>query len=165
MTTTMAAMENDVVGQYETVVDKGKFEKVTPSPKCWIYPSAHGAENVMNAIADSCNYFFYEMGYRLGTVNGKYDSATGLKKIEPYATKLGLNMKSGVEITEREPHFSTESAIHSAIGQGSNAYTPVQLARYVSTIANGGKNYSLTLINKVVDKDGKTVYKKESRIN
>ena len=65
----------------------------------------------MNAIADSCNYFFYEMGYRLGTVNGKYDSATGLKKIEPYATKLGLNMKSGVEITEREPHFSTESAI------------------------------------------------------
>ena len=164
MTTTMAAMENDVVGQYETVVDKGKFEKVTPSPKCWIYPSAHGAENVMNAIADSCNYFFYEMGYRLGTVNGKYDSATGLKKIEPYATKLGLNMKSGVEITEREPHFSTESAIHSAIGQGSNAYTPVQLARYVSTIANGGKNYSLTLINKVVDKDGKTVYKKKAEL-
>lgn len=46
---------------------------------------------------------------------------------------LDLNRSSGVEITEREPHFSTESAIHSAIGQGSNAYTPVQLARYVST--------------------------------
>ena len=109
MTTTMAAMENDVVGQYETVVDKGKFEKVTPSPKCWIYPSAHGAENVMNAIADSCNYFFYEMGYRLGTVNGKYDSATGLKKIEPYATKLGLNMKSECRNHRKRTIFS-ESA-------------------------------------------------------
>lgn len=86
----MAAMENDVVGQYETVVDKGKFEKVTPSPKCWIYPSAHGAENVMNAIADSCNYFFYEMGYRLGTVNGKYDSATGLKRLNHMQQSLVL---------------------------------------------------------------------------
>ena len=80
------------------------------------------------------------MGYRLGKSNGtSYDSAVGLDKMEKYATKLGLNMKSGVEITEREPHFSTESAVHSAIGQGSNAYTPAQLARYVSTVANGGE--------------------------
>ena len=40
----------------------------------------------------------------------------------------------------------------------------MQLARYVSTIANGGKNYSLTLINKVVDKDGTTVYKKKAEL-
>ena len=51
-------------------------------------------------------------------------------------------MKSGVEITESDPEFlNGKSAVHSAIGQGSHAYAPVQLARYVSTIANGGKNY------------------------
>lgn len=164
MVTSMAALEKDIIGQYETVTDMGKFEKVTPSPKCWIYPSAHGSINIMHAIADSCNYFFYEMGYRLGTTKDGYDSATGLKKIEPFATKLGLNMKAGLEITETEPHFSTESAVHSAIGQGSNAYTPAQLARYVSTLANGGKNYCLTLIDKVADKDGKVIYTKKPEL-
>ncbi len=164
MVTSMAALEENIIGQYETVNGKGKFEKITPSPKCWIYPSAHGSINVMRAIADSCNYFFYEMGYRLGTTKNGYDSATGLNKIEPYATQLGLNMKAGLEITETEPHFSTESAVHSAIGQGSNAYTPAQLARYLSTIANGGKNYCLTLIDKVTDKDNNVIYKNKTKL-
>ena len=74
-------------------------------------------------------------------------------------------MLSGVEITENDPHFSTDSAIHSAIGQGSNAYTPVQLARYVSTIANGGKNYALTLINKVESSKGKLIFKNKSELS
>lgn len=144
MCTTMTAMEEGIISQGDTVVDEGEFKKITPSPKCWIFTSGggatHGSINVMQALAQSCNYFFYEMGYRLGTNSkGNYDSALGLSKIEKYAKVLGLDMKSGVEITERDPHFSTESAVHSAIGQGSNAYTPVQLARYVSTIANGGK--------------------------
>lgn len=156
MVSAMAALEENVVSRYETILDEGKFEKIKPSPKCWIYPSAHGKVNVMEALAESCNGYFYEIGYRLGT-NSKdnYDSALGLSKLETYATELGLNMLSGVEITEREPHFSTESAIHSAIGQGSNSYTPVQLARYVSTVANGGNNYELTLIDKITDNAGK----------
>ena len=105
------------------------------------------------------------MGYRLGKSNGtSYDSAVGLDKMEKYATKLGLNMKSGVEITEREPHFSTESAVHSAIGQGSNAYTPAQLARYVSTVANGGKNYNLTLLDKVKSRKGKLVLNNKAKM-
>lgn len=169
MCTAMTAMEEDVVGQYETIYAKGIYEEIKPSPKCWIYGknsrATHGHINIMGALAESCNYFFYEMGHRLGT-NGKdnYDSAYGLKRMEKYATELGLNMHSGVEITEREPHFSTESAIHSAIGQGSNAYTPVQLARYVSTIANGGKNYELTLIDKVTSSQGKLVYQNDSKL-
>lgn len=168
MCTTMAALEEGVVSQYATVTDKGAFEEIKPSPKCWIYSNGHathGSINIMQAIAQSCNYFFYEMGYRLGTTNNKsYDSAYGLSRIEKYATELGLNMLSGVEITEREPHFSTESAVHSAIGQGSNAFTPVQLARYVSTIANGGKNYELTLIDKVTTSEGKLVYKNKAEL-
>ncbi len=166
MCTSMAALEEGVVSQYEIINAKGKFEEIKPSPKCWIYPQGtHGNINIMDAIAKSCNYFFYEMGYRLGKSNGLYDSMVGLNKMEKYATNLGLNMLSGVEITEREPHFSTESAVHSAIGQGSHAYTPVQIARYVSTLANGGKNYDLTLIGKVESSSGKTILNNKSKLH
>ena len=164
MCTSMAALEEDVVSLSETVNDTGKYKKITPSPKCWIYPSAHGNLNIKQAIAQSCNYFFYEMGYRLGSMKSKnYNSASGLKILEKYATKMGLNMESGVEITEKAPHFSTESAIHSAIGQGSNAYTPAQLARYVSAIANGGKNNKLTLIKKVTSNNGELISKSKAK--
>lgn len=156
MVTAITALENNTISRYTQIEDKGgEFDKITPPPKCWIYPSAHGKLNVMQAIAQSCNCFFYEVGYELGTNSkGKYDSALGLSKMEKYAKELGLDMKSGVEITEREPKFSTESAVHSAIGQGSNSYAPVQLARYISTLANGGKNYELTLIDKITDSAG-----------
>lgn len=167
MSVAMAVLEEGIISPYTTVNATGKFEKIKPSPKCWIYPQGtHGNIDVMGAIAHSCNYFFYEMGYQLGKSNGtEYDSSVGLEKMEKYATKLGLNMRSGVEITERDPHFSTESAVHSAIGQGSNAYTPAQLARYVSTLANGGKNYSLTLIDKVNSRKGKLVYKNKAKLS
>ena len=166
MTTALASLSEGIITPGSTVDDTGVFKKITPSPKCWIYPKGtHGYQNVSEALANSCNYFFYEMGYRLGKSNGTaYDSAVGLDKMEKYATKLGLNMKSGVEITEREPHFSTESAVHSAIGQGSNAYTPAQLARYVSTVANGGKNYNLTLLDKVKSRKGKLVLNNKAKM-
>ena len=162
MATSFTALENDEVSVSETVNAKGKFKKIKPSPKCWYYPHVHGKINIIEAIAQSCNYFFFEMGYRLGKVGGKYDSPVGLDKLEKYATKLGLNMKSGVEITESKPHFSTESSVHSAIGQGSHAYAPVQLARYISTLANGGTNYKLSLINKIASSNGKTVSKNKA---
>ena len=167
MTTAMTALEEGIISPGTTVHATGIYKEIKPSPKCWIYPKGtHGYINVTGAIAQSCNYFFYEMGYKLGQSNGgSYDSAVGLEKIETYATQLGLNMLSGVEITEREPHYSTESAVHSAIGQGSNAYTPAQLARYVSTLANGGKNYNLTLLSKVKSRKGKLVFKNKAKLS
>lgn len=166
MVTAMTALENNTITRYRTIVDKGEFDKISPHPKCWIYPSAHGSLNVMQAIAQSCNGFFYEVGYELGTTSsGKYDSATGLKKLEVYAKELGLDMKSGVEITESDPKFSTESAVHSAIGQGSHSYAPVQLARYISTLANGGKNYELTLVDKITDSSGNVIKKNKAKLS
>ena len=165
MCTAMTALEYDIISTSESINCKGKYETVKPSPKCWIYPSAHGSLAVSGAIAQSCNYFFYEMGWRLAHYGVKtYDSQTGLGHMEKYATKLGLNMKSGVEITEKAPHFSTENAISSAIGQGSHAYAPIQISRYLNTLANGGKNYNLSLINKVNSSNGKLVYKKKSKM-
>ena len=163
MCTSMAALDEDVVGVYETVDTKGKFKKVTPNPKCWIYPQAHGEINLVNAIAESCNCFFYEMGWRLGHRNGKFESSYGLDRLEKYCKKLGLDQKSGVEIQESNPHFSTESIVHSAIGQGSHAFAPVQLARYTSTIANDGTNNELTLVGSISSYNGKTVDKAETK--
>lgn len=166
MITAMTVLEEGIVPSAEaTLKTKGIFEEITPSPRCWVYPGNHGTINVMEALAYSCDDFFYQTAYSLGqNSKGKYDSDLGLKKIEKYATMVGLNSLSGVEITESEPSFSTESAVHSAIGQGSNSYAPVQLARYVSTIANNGNNYELTLIDKVTDSNGKLVYDNKAEI-
>jgi len=153
-----AALEEGVVGLGETVTCHGIWETISPqSPRCWIYPSAHGPLNVEGAIENSCNYFFYEMGYRLGRSTGTYNSDEGLEKIAHYADLYGLSEKSGVEITEEEPKVSDFDSIRSAIGQGSNNYTTVGIARYVTTVANSGTCYNLSLIDKVTDSGGNLI--------
>lgn len=162
MVSAMAALEEGIITPTQTLYDSGIFEKISPSPKCWAYPNSHGYLNVTNALAYSCNGFFYEVGWQLGqTSSNTYDSDTGLEKLKKYAEELGLYSLSGVEITENEPNFSDESAVHSAIGQGTHSYTTVQLARYITTIANSGTNYELTLIDKVETTDNNLVYENE----
>ncbi len=152
MLTAACSLEEGIINPYTTVRDKHTFDKITkPFPRCWS-SSSHGVINVSQALRDSCNYFFYEMGYRLG--NGKKDvvnNELGLKKLKNYAKKFGLTDTSGVELAEAEPKVSDSDTVRSAIGQGTNSYTPIQLSRYVSTIANKGTCYNLTIIDKTVD--------------
>lgn len=155
MVTSFAALEEGVTTPNEKILDLGKFEKIDPAAKCHIYPSSHGLVNIVDALKVSCNYFFYEMGWRLSFNNGKFDQQLGLSKLEKYASLFGLNRPSGIELSESEPEISTEDSVRSSIGQGSNAYTPVQLARYITTLANHGTSFNLTLIDKTVDKNGK----------
>lgn len=158
MVTSIAALQEGVLSPGETVYDKTVFDKVTyQPPKDWS-TSSHGDVDVTTALEVSCNYFFYEMGWRLSN-NGNDSSKTaiGLGRLEKYAKLLGLDEKSGVEIEEAEPKSSDMDAVRSAIGQGTNNYTPVQLARYLTTVATGGTSYDLTLLDKVVDKDGNVV--------
>lgn len=157
MVTATTVLEEGIINPYNQVTDKVQFTKINkPWPKCWSNVS-HGNINVSQAIQHSCNYFFYEMGYRLGNGHGNFvDNERGLTKLKKYANKYGLTEKSGIELSEAEPTFSDLDIVRSAIGQGSNSYTPVQLSRYVTTIANGGTCYDLTLIDKVEDtKSGK----------
>lgn len=150
-------LEEGVIDTYSQVTDKVQFDKINkPWPKCWSTVS-HGNLNVSQAIQHSCNYFFYEMGYRLGNGHDNIvDNEKGLSKLKKYANKYGLTKKSGIELAEAEPTFSDLDVVRSAIGQGSNSYTPVQLSRYVTTIANGGTCYDLTLIDKTKNtKSGK----------
>ena len=159
-----ASLEEGIVDAGSYVRCTGIFEEITPSPRCWIYPSAHGQLNVSGAIAQSCNCFFYQMGYNLGTEHGSYSSEAGLKKLEKYAKYYGLDHKSGVEITEYEPHISDEDAVRSAIGQGTHSYTPVQLSRYVTSLVNEDNLLGLSLIEKTTDTDGNDLTTFEKKV-
>lgn len=158
MVSATAALEEGVVSLGESVSCKGVWDTLpTYSPHCWVFPSSHGPLNVVGAIENSCNYYFYEMGYRLGKMNGSYNSEEGLEKLAYYADQYGLSDKSGVEITEESPKISDTDSVRSAIGQGTNNFTTVGLSRYVTTVANSGTCYNLSLLDKVTDSDGNLI--------
>jgi penicillin-binding protein 2 len=136
----------------------GVFDKVTPSPRCWVYPSNHYSLSVIGALEVSCNNFFYEVGYRLGLdQDDDYQSEIGIATLTKYAEMFGLNQTSGLEIPESDPEISDEYAVQSAIGQGTNNYTVSQLNRYVAAIANKGTVYNLSLLSKTTDVNGKII--------
>lgn len=145
----IAGMEMGIISSSSYISCKGIFDTVTPSPKCHVYPRSHGSINVVSALKHSCNCFFYEIGYRMSTKSGSFVESDGLSALKTYGSMVGLTEKSGVEVEEYAPLFSTTSPITSAIGQGSHSFTSVQLARYVNTIASDGLNYELTLIKSI----------------
>ena len=136
----------------------GIFNEIEPPPKC---TAVHGNETVRTAIRDSCNLYFFHVGYRFATLGGIYDDKAGLDYLYKYADMYGLTQRSGIEISEYEPDVSDLDSVRSYIGQGTNAFTTSQLARYVSSIANGGTTYDLTLLDHIEDSYGRTVWKYE----
>lgn len=152
-----AGLAEGVIDTTSEITDLGQFTKVSNNPKCWIYPSNHGSINVSEAIRDSCNYFFYEVGWRLAGGDGAYDDVTGIKKITEYASLFGLDETTGVEIEENSPHIATEYPVMAAIGQSDNNFTTVGLARYATAIASKGTVYNLTLLDSVKDSEGNVI--------
>lgn len=165
MVSAVAGLEESVISTGKTIHDDVTFSKINkPWPHCWSR-SGHGSVSVSGAIEVSCNYFFYEVGYRLsGLMNGSVNNAKGLSRLQKYADMFGLTDKSGVEIPEAQPKFSEIDAVRSAIGQGSHAYTPVQLSRYVSTVANNGQCYDLTLVDQIKAVDGKVISDNKAKV-
>ena len=142
----VASLEEKVVTD-ETIINCTKvydyYKKDTVS--CM---GTHGYIDLNSALTQSCNYFFAESGRRLG-INTMY----------LYAEKFGLGEKTGVEISEstgilagRDSTTWTDgNTVQAAIGQSDNAFTPIQLATYVATIANDGKRYKTHLVSKITD--------------
>lgn len=155
--TTIAGMDTSIISSGTTFYCSGSFDKVTPSPKCWRL-SGHGGEVAATAIRDSCNVFFYNVGYNLAcSKNGNYNSTYGTTILQKYSDLLGLSTKAGVEIEESEPMASNTNSVASAIGQGNHKYSTLNLARYVTTIATSGTCYNLTLVDKITDSDGNLI--------
>ena len=157
VTATAGVMEGAVTID-EGIGCTGEFKEVDPPVKCWVYPGAHGYETLQTAIKDSCNYYFNTVGYRLAvTGDGTFSDSYGVDILARYASMYGFDAKSGVEVPESAPHLATYDSVRMAMGQSDNAFTITQIARYVSTIANKGTCYDLTLIDRTTDFNGNTI--------
>lgn len=155
----VAILDTKTATPTETVRDEVVFEKTDRPAKCWSNVS-HGSLNVVDALEVSCNYYFYEKSYEMSlNSEGKYNSRLGLDKLNHYAGLFGLKEgeTSGVELYEYEPSISDTDSVRSAIGQGSYAFTPTQIARYTTGLANKGILNYLTLIEEIKNIDGKKV--------
>ncbi len=163
MVVSLAGFQTGKLNLGTYITDEGIFTKYAPSysPRCWIYPAGtHGRINVIGALAQSCNYFFYWLGDTLG-IDAMADAAA----------QFGFGQKTGIEITESAgvlatPEYKEENVgemwyaadnLLTAIGQGYSYCTPIQLANYVSCIANGGTLYKTTLLDRVMSSDYRSV--------
>ena len=165
MVSATAGLKEGVITTSTTFSCTGIFDKIEQPPRCWIYGrGGHGSLNVSGGIKNSCNVFFYELAYQLGMTGDTYSSNAGLEKLAEYADMYGLSETSGIEIEESQPQISDIDAVRSAIGQGTNSFTTVGLARYVTTVANSGTCYDLTLIDKVTDRSGIPLMEKEANV-
>lgn len=149
--TATAALEEGVINSDTTYVCVGQKDFFGQPFKC-LHGNAHGTENVRTALRDSCNMFFY---------NCALD--TGIDKIDEYASAYGLGQKTGVEIAESSGILSSPDnrkaaggvwrigdTMTTAIGLSDNLFTPLQLANYCSTIANGGTRYEMHFVKSVI---------------
>lgn len=156
--TAIAALEEGVLGTTDTINCTGEYDEIFPPIKCWIHPGHHGELNMLGALQNSCNFFFADAAHQFSTdENGVYSTERGVNVIRKYATMFGLDHTSGIEISENAPSLTTEAPERSAMGQGNNSYTNVQLARYVTALANRGNVYDLTLVDKITKSDGTLV--------
>lgn len=161
-----------VAGVTENKIDSGtllscdgEFNEIEPAARCWLYPGGHGGVDLETAIQASCNMYFYQVGYWLATKNERYNDLQGLSKLTKYAEMFGFDDVSGVELPESKPEISDSDAVRTAIGQGTNLYTPVQMSRYITTVANNGTCYNLTLIDKITDYEGSLVRDNQATIH
>jgi penicillin-binding protein 2 len=157
MVTSTAGLAEGIITTSSTITCTGIFTEISNTPKCWIYPGAHGADNVSEALRDSCNYFYYTLGFRLSCMGtGAYDDPVGISYIQKYAKLYGLDQKTGLEIEENTSEIADAYPVMAAIGQSNNNYTTAALSRYVTAVTTG-KLYSYQLMNRIVDADGQVV--------
>lgn len=156
--TVIAGLQEGVISPDSSVLCDGVFDKVFPNLKCWKHSGHGNVANAPTALQYSCNDYLCEIAYRLGTVNGmEYTDNAALGSLQEYSKLFCLDKKSGIEITESQPHVTDAYGIPSAIGQGTHNYATVQLARYVNTIASRGDVFQLSLINGVADTNGSMI--------
>ena len=129
--------------------------------------SGHGTENLVKAIKDSCNVYFWEVARRVG-----------IDKLDEYAAQFGLGQSTGIEIGDKAgyvagPETSKKlgtdwqigSVTAAAIGQENNQLTPLQIANYIATLVNGGDHYAVHLLKNVKSSDyGTVLYEKEPEL-
>ena len=165
MVTTVAAIDSGAIEHDLKIRDQGIYTRFASSgyyPRCMLWTTqerVHGLIDVQQALAVSCNYYFYEIGWR-----------TGIEQIDRVAKALGLGEPTGIELPEElgyranpetkdikydgyDSSWYGADTISAAIGQSENRYTPIQLCNYISALANRGTRYKATFLRRVVSAD------------
>ena len=170
----VAALTEGVITK-DTIIDaQGVYMYYAASnftPRCWLYllsGKVHGPINVTEAIQESCNYFFYDVGRQLT-----------IEKMNEYGRYFGLGEATGIELSEKTgilagPEYRSDNGLgqwspgdtlQAAIGQSDNLFTPLQISSYIATILNGGTRYSCHILREVHDfASGEVIYKKEPKV-
>ena len=174
MITAIAGLESGAIDLNTRINDTGVYRKYANtgySPRCWYYSDygrGHGWLNVSQAIERSCNYFFYETADRMG-----------IDTLAKFARYFGLGSKTGIELPSEatgsvasketkaelhandDPNWYAADTLQAAIGQNDNSFSPVQMARYISMLANGGNRIEPTIVRTIRRADGSEVSKEE----
>ena len=181
MITALAGLETETITANTIITDKGIFKDTgVPYARCWIYSNTGGTHKdltVEHALEVSCNYFFYELAYRMGNAENGGSNAS-ITTLNEYMAAFGLNSYTGLELDEYGPTMASPSnkeravktfnpdattsqtrwvdgdTIRTAIGQSINSYTPAQMTKYISTLANGGTLYKLHMVDHIQNPDG-----------
>ncbi len=166
MVTAIAGLESGVINANTQINDTGvytKYERYGTRMNCWYYTDyhrGHGWLNVVGAIEKSCNYFFYETADRMG-----------IDTLVKYAKYFGLGTKTGVELQDEtsgvlanpetkaklhpdESTWGPGDTLNAAIGQGDNEFSPLQMAKYISMLANGGNKIDVSIVKTIRNSDG-----------
>ncbi len=167
----LAALEEGIIDPETEILDTGIYRYYeTPQPSCWLYREqgkTHGKETLSEALRDSCNIFFYDIGRRLG-----------IERLGDYAHAFGLGEKTGIELLgEAEgqvasPDYTASqgqtwyagNTLSAVIGQENNRMTPLQLASYTATLANGGTRYAVHLLDRIVSPEGECIMQTEKEV-
>ena len=161
---TIAGMEEGIIDEGTYIECTGTFDYVDPPINCW-YKNGHGSLDIRTAIEQSCNYFFNMIGFQLGKVgDNEFSEVQSLNKLQEYASLIGLDRKTGIELSEATPKVSDAKAVPSYMGQGNNLFTTSELARYATVIATSGNVFKLTLLDKVMDPKGDVIQEYEPEI-
>ena len=167
MVTAIAGLESGNISLTEKINDTGVYKKYGAEWKCWYYTDyhrGHGYLNVIGAIEKSCNFFFYETADRMG-----------IDTLDKYAKYFGLGRKTGIELPSEtagtlaskdyvksiKGSWNPGDTINAAIGLGYNKFTPLQMTKYISMIANGGNNVDVSIVKTIQNADGTEVSKNE----
>ncbi len=167
MVTAIAGLESGNISLTERINDTGVYKKYGTDWKCWYYTdyhTGHGYLNVIGAIQKSCNFFFYETADRMG-----------IDTLDKYAKYFGLGTKTGIELPGEvsgnlaskeyvksiNENWNPGDTINAAIGQGYNKFTPLQMAKYISMVANGGNKVDVSIVKSIQNADGTEVSKDE----
>ena len=174
--TAIAALTEGIINTTTTIECRGQYTRYAEygyAPYCWIYTQnnqklTHGYLNVVGALQNSCNIFFYSSGHDLG-----------IDKLDKYASELGLGEYTGIELPESKGNMANSKnheeltgetwsighTMQAAIGQSDSLFTPIQLAEYCAAVANGGTRHSASILKSVRSFNyGENVYEREDEV-